>query len=436
MKPIQLRSLAKVLFAVNLFAASPLVMAAAFQLWEQDGASVGNYHAGYAAIAEDASTAFYNPAGITRIKNQQLVVAGNAVDPRFKYKGTVLVNTLSEDPQTVAAQGGQFGFVPAFHYVAPISDTVGFGFSVDVPFGLKTDYGTTTALRYIATESSTTVIDVSPTLGIKVTDKASIGFGPDYQYMEGEFDQVGTFGGDESDSDGVNKANGSGYGFHVGVLYEFTPETRAGLSYHSKVAHHLSGNSSFTGPLADAVGGPIISDRATVNITLPAYTALSMYHRMQSPFAVMASIIYTQWDSLQNLTFHNVAALLNVEPNRNVTVNIPQHFQNSWNVAVGADYFANDNIILRAGMGYDQTPVQNAYRNVQMPDNDRYVIAFGGHYQASQALGLDVSWMHLFFNTASVNPPAQVTGDEIGITHGKVSGGADVLSGQVTWNFL
>lgn len=424
------------LFAFGLCVVSSEVNAAAFQLWEQDGASVGNYHAGYAAIANDASTAFYNPAGITRIKNQQMVFAGSAVTPSFIYRGTVQVNTFSDDPQSVTAQGGEFAFVPAFHYVAPISDTIGFGFSVDAPFGSKVNYGQNTILRYVSTVTDISVVDVSPTLGIKITDKASLGFGPDVQKMEGEFDQVGTYAGKEQDSDGIAKATGSGYGYHAGILYEFTPDTRIGASYHSQVVHHLTGYSSFTGPLADAVGGPIQSDRAIVNITLPPYTALSFYHRAHPQFAVMSSLIYTQWSTIQRLQLQNIAGLLDVEPNRNIIVDVPQYLQNAWNFSIGGDYYPREDITLRAGLGFDQTPVQNAYRTVQMPDNNRYIIAFGGHYQASKTIGLDVSWMHVFINKSHIIPPVQVTGDEQSVTNGSVTGGADVLSGQITWDIL
>ena len=49
------------LCVIGLVSLSSYANASGFQLWEQDGASIGNYHAGYAAAANDASTAFYNP---------------------------------------------------------------------------------------------------------------------------------------------------------------------------------------------------------------------------------------------------------------------------------------------------------------------------------------------------------------------------------------
>lgn len=421
---------------MNILVHPVVAQAAAFQLWEQDAASIGNFHAGYAAAAEDASTSFYNPAGLTRFNHQQLVLAGDSVFTNFKYNGTVAVSTLLDtSPQGVVAQGGGYGFIPALHYVAPLTEVLAFGFSTSVPFGLMTNYGDQTILRYAATQTSITTVDVSPTLALKLGCKTSIGFGPDIQYAKGEFDSVGVFLTNEYFGDGVNKATDTGYGYHGGVLYEFTPNTRAGLSYHSKVRHHLTGTSTFEGPLVDLSGiGPIKSNTAHVNVTLPAYTALSVYHQM-SQFAVMASTIFTQWNSVRELILHDVAGIDTTgTPSTNITVTIPQYFRNTWNMSVGANYYASEMVTLRGGLGFDQTPVTNTYRNVQMPDNNRYVVAFGSHFQTTKTIGLDISWMHLFVPQSRINPPPQVAGNEITTTSGKVNGGADVLGAQITWN--
>lgn len=442
-----MRPLVKLISTAGVAALSTQAVASAFQLWEQDAASIGNYHAGYAAEAADASTAFYNPAGITRFTNQQIVFSGAAVTANVKYRGTVDITYTdpslpTNGPQTVTSQGGTIAFIPAFHYVTPLTDWLGFGFSVDVPFGSKLDYGSSTALRYISTKTSVSVIDVSPSLGMKITDKASIGFGPDVQFMKGEFNQVGTFLDDSFDSDGINTANDTAYGYHLGGLYEFTPDSRVGLSYHSQAVHHLTGTSTFSGPFPQALTDhDVNSSRAKLNMTLPPYTALSFYHRLHPKLAVMASAIYTQWKTIQYLVLQNVAGVViddasNPVASTNIIVTIPQHFHNTWNFSVGADYDLTDTMTLRSGIGYDQTPVKNAYRNVQMPDNDRYVIALGGHYQATKAVGFDLSWMHVFFNKAHVSPPPQVTGAEIGTTNGSVTGGADVFGAQITWNLV
>lgn len=438
MNRFTVRKLVTALSLSGMFAFSSHAMASAFQLWEQDAATVGNYHAGYAAAAYDASTAFYNPAGLSRFKEQQLVVSGDNIFTSFKYRGTVNVNTINAGltPMPVTAQGGNYGLVPALHYVAPLSDIVAFGLSVDVPFGLMVNYGQQTLLRYANTTTSVRVIDISPVLSFKVNNYFSFGFGPDIQVMKGEFNSVGTMGGGISDSDGINRANDTGYGMHAGIMYELDENTRFGLSYHSQAVHHLTGTSTFRGPLA----GPnnfIRSSTAKVNLTLPPYTALSAYHKINPKVAVMGSVIYTQWSTIQNLVLQNVAGLDAMSnPSTNIVVTIPQHFRNTYNVSVGADYFIADTVTLRGGLGFDQTPMQNAYRNTALPDNTRYALAIGSHIQSTPTIGFDIGWTHLFMHKAHVIPPLQVTGAQTVALNGSVTGSADVLAVQLVWDMV
>jgi len=309
---------------------------------------------------------------------------------------------------------------------------------VDIPFGLKTNYGKSSIVRYSTTEASITVIDFSPSVAYQVIDKGSIGAGLDIQRMFIELDEVGSFDftTPEMDTLSSNKMNDTAYGFHAGALYEFTPEARVGLSYHSQVVHHLSGTSQFTGPMATATdfGGPF-SSRALTNITLPPYTALSGYYKFHPQWAVMASAILTQWNvSPDNLNLSGISGIQNGTQSQNIQVAIPQYFRNTMNYTVGADYYVTENYTVRAGVGYDETPVQNAYRSIGLPDNNRFVTALGGHMQANKSVGLDVGWIHVFGKSAAINPPPEVAGDQIVITKGRVQGGANVVSGQVTWD--
>ncbi len=435
MKRFVMRPVAALVCASGLLGVSTQAMASGFQLWEQDGASIGNYHAGYAAAAEDASTAFYNPAGITRFKNQQLVIGADAITTSFKFKGTVATNGLGNVPMQTTAQGGTFGLVPMLHYVAPISDKVGFGFSVDVPFGLKTDYGRSSPMRYAATLSSITVIDYSPSLAFQLTDAFSAGGGFDVQSVDAEFNKVGTLFFTANDTESVNKASDTGYGYHLGGLYSFTPDTRIGLSYHSQVAHHLTGNSSLIGPVANVFNGGPITSSATTNLMLPAYTSFGAYHKVNSCYAVMGNINFTQWNVFKQLILKNASGLAaGPVASNTLEVIIPEYYRNTWNVSLGADYFATDKIKIRAGVGYDMSPTRDQYRNTPLPDNDRYVFALGGHFQANKALGLDAGWTHFLMQQSRVAPPTLVSGASTVTTSGRVTGGADVIGGQVVWD--
>jgi long-chain fatty acid transport protein len=415
-------------FASNVFASG-------FQLWEQDGASVGNYHAGRAAIAEDASTNFYNPAGLVRIHDQQLVVGGVPIMTNFVYKGTVAVNNLGNTPVTVTDQGGGFNFVPDVHYAAPITDKLVFGFSVVSPFGLKTDYGSNTNLRYVATLSSLQVIDAAPSLGYAIDDHFSLGAGLDIERAKSEFDLVATAFSPVNDTDGDGEGWSTALGFHAGALYQFSEATRLGISYQSKVKHHLRGHSSFVGPLAnDADGGEQYAGNYYTAVTLPATSSLSLFHVLNPRVDIMGTITYTQWSVFKDVVMENVAGLEDGESSNNITVTIPENYKNTWNYSIGGNIHVNERFFIRTGLGYDQSPSNDEDRDPQLPDGDRVAVALGGHFQATKTLAFDLSWTHFFEMNPSINDNVQTVGDQTTTTDGSVNANADVYGLQMKWD--
>ncbi len=419
---------------------STYVLASGYQLWEQDGGSIGNYHAGRAAIAEDASTAFYNPAGLVRIPNQQLVVAIDPITTDFLFDGTVEVSTFippNNVPLAAKSQGGTINFVPSFNYAAPLTDNVVFGLSVVAPFGLKTDYGDTTVTRYSATLTSLRVIDFSPSLGIAINDKLSVGAGLDIDHAFAQFGlDAGFLAPEDFDTSSQNKGAVTALGFHAGILYQFTPQTRVGLSYQSKVTLKLrDGDSDFNGPLSTLFEVPTSNELRT-DVPLPAVTSLSIFHSFNPTWDVMATVSYTQWNVFDQLVLEHVSGLTETdEPTNDLTVVIPQNYHNTWNYALGANYHWNEQLFFRSGIGYDETPSNDEDRNLQLPDLNRIVLALGAHFQATKAMGFDVGWTHFFQGSTPIDV-SQRFGPQVTTTDGDVEGSADVYGLQVVWNFV
>ncbi len=132
---------------------------------------------------------------------------------------------------------------------------------------------------------------------------------------------------------------------------------------------------------------------------------------------------------------NNTSGVLNGEPTNTLPVVIHAGYNNTWNYSLGANYHLNDQWLFRSGVGYDQTPTVNAYRNLQLPDSNRIALALGAHYQASKALGFDAGWTHVFAMNTRIYNVTQVIGDETVKTNGSVAANADVYALQVIWNF-
>jgi long-chain fatty acid transport protein len=431
-KPITLQRLFVLMSAAGILSLSSHALAAGFQFWEQDGASIGNYHAGRSAIAEDASTNFYNPAGLVRMQNQQLVIAAVPYMTGYQFRGTVVQGSLTgpyAGPQQTSAQGGTYSTIPTAHYAAPVGENIVMGLSFVEPFGLDTDYGTDSFVRYVATLTSIQLLDLSPAIGFGITDKLSFGMGLDLEHSNGEFDFINTDGTPSNDTLSQNSGSGSGVGYHFGTLYQFTPHIRVGLSHHSKITHHLRGSSKFEGPLANSGGGGVqSSDEWRSTITFPATTSFSVFGSPNTNWDFMGSVTYTQWNVVKELILYNTATT----SGGTTDINVPEYYHNTWNFSVGANYHFTDQLFLRSGVGVDETPVSNRFRNLQLPDSNRIAIALGGHYQATKSLGFDVGWTHLFGMNTRINN----LGTSTTLTNGSVRSNTDVYGFQGTWDIV
>ena len=190
-KPLPLLVLTSVLlgFASNSYAA-------AFQLFEQNAVNLGDFGAGGAAIAEDASTAYFNPAGMVRIPNQQLVISADEVFTDIKFNGTntwtsPLAPGFAFSQSARNVQGGNSNLIPAIHYVAPMNECWALGFSATTPFGLETSYPVHSVLRYSATETKLQTIDYSPSIAVRLNNHFSLGAGFDAVQLKVNLNLIG-----------------------------------------------------------------------------------------------------------------------------------------------------------------------------------------------------------------------------------------------------
>lgn len=413
--------------AVASIMANQAAHAGGFSLYtESSAAAIGNYAAGIAAEGADASIGWYNPAGLVLIHQQEAVLSGIGIFPSSKLSGTSTYSTtlpsIGQLPNYVQnfsnIQGAKDAFVPAFHYAKPLGENSTFGLSVVSPFGLATDWGKHSPVRYQATLTDLKTINVSPEIGGKLTEHVSIGAGIDFQWAQVKFNQMlgapailqvfqslgvpvvpTTY-----DSLSYNKGHSFGMGFHAGILGMFNDNhTRVGLNYQSQVRHQFHGYSTLTGRLADL---PQLTDpNATYrtnelfsnSVALPDVTTLSAYQDINERLALLGSLVYTGWNSFRIVQLNNVAAISSdLTENALANASTTEGYKNVLRVALGANYRFTDQWMLRVGGGYDATPTVNAHRDVRLPDADRWAASIGAHYQMLPSLGFDLGYTYIW----------------------------------------
>ncbi len=425
---------------------------AAFGIAEQSALGIGNAFAGGAASAEDASTVWYNPAGMTRIKGNQMVMGMHIIVPNFDFDDEGTFEALVGAPVSGdgSENGGRVGYVPNFYYVHSLSDDLKVGIGINAPFGLATKYGDDWIGKYQAIESEIVTININPAFAWKATSDLSLGFGLNIQYIEATLNSkidftaicasasagFTTCGGvpGSSTNDGFSHIEGDDWslGFNLGLLYNINENTRIGFAYRSEVRHKLKGDVDFTVPAAVSgnpfVGAPLSAAFADTNLEsqpdLPASASLSIHHQMDSRLAIMADVTWTGWSSVQDLT------IIFDNPLKGDSVEVLKYKDNI-RLSIGATYDIDGPWTLRTGFAFDEGAARNAStRSARVPDNDRYWLTFGASYKLSDALSFDAGYAHLFVPDTKINRVG-ATGETL---VGEYESDADILSAQIRWD--
>lgn len=391
--------------AAALLVISGSATASGFALIEQSASGMGNAFAGGAANAEDASTVFFNPAGMSRLKGKQIVVAGHAITPSAKFTGTGTPGN-----NNMGGDAGGTAFVPNAYFTMELKPELKFGLGLNAPFGLQTSYDPAWTGAHQAIKSSIKTINVNPSMSYQVNEALSVGVGLNYQHITGELSE------NKGGALGIATIQGSdnAWGYNFGALYNVSPTTRVGMAYRSAMSYNLKGTVTTALPFAN---GPV-----SLDIKLPDSFSMSAFHQYSEKWDVMADITMTGWSSFKQVKI--------VDGTGATISNTPENWKDTVRVALGMSHHYSDKWTSRGGVAYDQAPVTDAFRTARIPDNNRIWLAFGGQYKVSAAGAIDLGYAHLFVKDSAINgtnpAPALV---------GTYKNSVDIVSAQYTYSF-
>lgn len=467
-----------VLLTALLLVLAGSVNAAGFALIEQGGSGMGNAYAGAAATAEDASTIFFNPAGMTYLPDSQLVVALHAVRPsaEFNNNGSRSVLGTALDSGDGGDAGG-WAFLPNLYFSKALNENVRLGLGLNAPFGLKTEYDDGWTGRYHALKSELKTININPSLAFKVNDNVSLGAGVNYQRVSAQLSKAVDFGSvcvakaapfvggvpaalatcggaglTPTGKDGKSAFEGDdwSWGFNLGAVIQAAPSTRVGLAYRSEIRHKLEGHANIRGEEAfNALPGALAALKAALignfqdsnveaKLDLPATFSASIFHHVNDDLDLMADATWTGWNSFETLRVVRTSGALS-----GATLDVqPENWDNTMRYSVGASYRYNDNLKLRAGVAYDESPVSDKWLTPRIPDSNRTWLSLGANYQLAQNSLLDIGYTHLFVHDKNIDTSAQAAeiaalggSSAAGTLKGNYDSDVNILSVQYTHNF-
>ncbi len=427
--------------------------ASGFALVEQSVKQVGSAISGGAASAEDASTIFFNPAGMSRLKGTQVVVGGHLIQPSSEFSGSASIAGVLPINGSNGGDAGAAALVPSLYISHELNENLRVGLGIGAPFGLATEYDSDWVGRYHAIKSEVATININPSVAYKFNDQLSLGAGLNFMRATAELSNaldysamclnnvpapmiplvcgglgLTTPGTTTTDGKVVIEGDDWGYGFNLGLLYEVSPQTRVGAAYRSKVKQELTGTAEFSGPagitLPSVLTSALPAGGASAAVDLPASLSMSVTTGLAPKWDLMADLTWTQWSSFDELR---------IKLDNSTTDSVqPENWDDTYKLSVGFNYRHNPQWTWRGGIAYDQTPIPSAeYRTPRIPGNDRKWLAAGFTYAASPAMSLDFALAHLFVS----DTPIEATDANGYVLTGTYESDVNILSAQLNWQF-
>jgi long-chain fatty acid transport protein len=387
----------KNVLALSIASALSLIAAdrahgAAFALYEQGVSGLGNAYAGAAAVAEDSTTVWWNPAGMARLaKGKHFSIAAASITPSTEFSNSGSVPPAGRPLGSTGGDAGDMAIVPTAFFAMDFGPQWSFGLALTVPFGLKTEYSPDWIGRFQGISSEIKTINFNPAVSYKLSDALSVGLGISYVQAEIETLTAVNFGVGEGQN--TSNVDGDGWGFNIGVLFSLSPATRLGVHYRSSLDFELDGSTTFTGTPALP---QLASGDVKLSVETPDSLAISAAHRVNDRLELLADATWWHWSKIQQVPLVRTS-------NGSTVSTFVFNFDDSWRLSIGANYKLNPAWMLKFGAAYDQTPVPNAEtRTVRLPDSDRYWFSAGAKWRMSPAGALDFGYTFIKADDADI----------------------------------
>jgi len=354
--------------------------AGGFKIQDQGARAMGMIDA-FVAGADDASSVYYNPAGLTRLARPQLIVDGYLAHAVTRYNGRG--ETDESD--------GKWYTLPWLYFGVPMPgyDDVAVGIGVYTPFGLGSRWADDSLVRHYTTLAEIRLVNINPSVAWQCTERLSIGAGLDFytsRVLSRRMADYSLFGG----GDGQVKmdADGRGWGYNLGLQYRVTDRITLGFTWRSPVKVGYDGDVQFDNvppALAPLFGGTHKSYDVDAQIDYPGIAAGAIAWQATDKLRIEFAAEWSKWSTrdTQAINIHGPA----------VVQQPPQElgWKNSWVLMLGAEYQLNERWSVRCGYGFNETPAPPSTADPSIPTGNTHAVSVGLGYRINEHARLDTA---------------------------------------------
>ncbi|EOX1814720.1 TPA: outer membrane protein transport protein [Vibrio cholerae] len=420
--------------AFGLASVSTFTQAAGFQLAEYSATGLGRAYAGEAAMADNASAQWRNPAMLTYLEGTQVSAGAIYVNPNVDVEGTVNHAQLGKTHAS-SKDFAHDAVIPNFYLSHQLNEQVALGFALGTNYGMETDLGTEFAASHFGNQASVISKEANLNIAYQILPQLSIGGGVRYVMGEGHFgatapaknlirhpvtNNVMTL--PKGTTLKYMEGEDNSWGWQVGSAWQINQEHRVGFAYKSEVVMDFEGHAEGVSYGSYKPG--------MMSVTLPATAELASFHQLNDQWAIHASINWTDWSSFKELTA--------VFPEKSDLIK-SENWEDNYRFALGTTYQYDAKLALRAGVAYDTSAVDDKNRTATIPETDRTWVSVGGSYVATPQLTLDAGFTYIFAKDATINEPRDASDQTAaaigGAFTGNVSGNVWLIGVQANYRF-
>ncbi len=338
--------------------------AAGYYLPNQDAFATARGNA-FVATADSAAAVHYNPAGLTQL---------SAPEVQAGVYSIVLGNEATVAGETTDAKS-EFQAAPHLYYAQPYNDRLSFGFGLNSPFGLGTEWGRDNNFSPVVTEARLLFASATSAVAYKVNDQLSLGASLSVNYADLTLEQgLRNPGTGNSIPGSYLRFSGDDIGFSGAIGARWQPSERHafGLIYSSKSTFDLEGKTR---------SNYLASDNSSqLEFMTPARAAAGYSYRPAPGWNIEANVEWLDWDSLNSLTLDSDTV--------GGSTQIPFNWKSSFIYELGASYTTPEGYVFAAGYDFNANsqPDKNFTPGVSDADRHWFNLGFGRKCEAS-------SWM-------------------------------------------